>query len=126
MNKAIIIGNLVKDPELRTTQSNLSVCSFTVAVNRRFKNKEGGYDTDYINIVAWRQTAEFVAKYFSKGSKIALVGSIQTRSWEDEQGQRRYATEVVTDEVYFADSKRQADNQTEYMPASDERLPFDL
>lgn len=126
MNKAIIIGNLVKDPELRTTQSNLSVCSFTVAVNRRFKNKEGGYDTDYINIVAWRQTAEFVAKYFSKGSKIALVGSIQTRSWEDEQGQRRYATEVVTDEVYFADSKRQADNQSEYMPASDERLPFDL
>ncbi len=126
MNKAIIIGNLVKDPELRTTQSNLSVCSFTVAVNRRFKNKEGGYDTDYINIVAWRQTAEFVAKYFSKGSKIALVGSIQTRSWEDEQGQRRYATEVVTDEVYFADSKRQADNQTEYMPASDEELPFDL
>ena len=126
MNKAVLMGRLTKDPELKTTQNGNSVCSFTLAIDRRFKNQQGERETDFIPIVAWRQTAEFVAKYFSKGSKIALVGSIQTRSWEDEQGQRRYATEVVTDEVYFADSKRQADNQSEYMPASDERLPFDL
>jgi len=126
MNKAIIIGNLVKDPELRTTQSNLSVCSFTVAVNRRFKNKEGGYDTDYINIVAWRQTAEFVAKYFSKGSKIALVGTIQPRSWEDDSGERRYITEVIADEIYFADSKRQQNDQGYMPPSNGAELPFDL
>lgn len=127
MNKAIMIGRLTKDPELKTTHTGLPVTSFTIAVNRRFKNKETGeYEADFIDVVAWRQAAEFITKYFNKGSRIAIVGTIQSRSWEDETGNRRYRTEVVADEVYFVDSKRQADNQTEYMPANNERLPFDL
>lgn len=110
MNKAILMGRLTKDPELRTTQNNISVCSFTLAIDRRFKNQQGERETDFIPIVAWRQTAEFAARYFSKGSRMALVGSIQPRSWEDDNGERRYITEVIADEVYFADSKRQQDD----------------
>ncbi|MDI9490645.1 MAG: single-stranded DNA-binding protein [Clostridiaceae bacterium] len=110
MNKAILMGRLTKDPELRTTQNNVSVCSFTLAIDRRFKNQHGERETDFIPIVAWRQTAEFAARYFSKGSRMALVGSIQPRSWEDEKGERRYITEVIADEIYFADSKRQSDD----------------
>ncbi|HHT25585.1 MAG TPA: single-stranded DNA-binding protein [Clostridiaceae bacterium] len=110
MNKAILMGRLTKDPELRTTQNNISVCSFTLAIDRRFKNQQGERETDFIPIVAWRQTAEFAARYFSKGARMALVGSIQPRSWEDENGERRYITEVIADEIYFADSKRQQDD----------------
>lgn len=110
MNKAILMGRLTKDPELRTTQNNISVCSFTLAIDRRFKNQQGERETDFIPVVAWRQTAEFAARYFSKGSRMALVGSIQPRSWEDENGERRYITEVIADEIYFADSRRQQDD----------------
>ena len=108
MNKVILIGRLAKDPELRTTASDIAVCSFTVAVDRRFKS-EGQPTADFINVIAWRQTAEFVSKYFSKGSKIALSGSIQTRSWEDKDGNKRYATDVVADGVEFCE--RKSDNQ---------------
>ena len=126
LNKAILMGRLTKDPELKTTQSGNSVCSFTLAIDRRFKNQQGERETDFIPIVAWRQTAEFAAKYFNKGSKMALVGTIQPRSWEDQNGERRYITEVIADEIYFADSKRQQNNQ-EYMPPSDDtELPFNL
>lgn len=126
MNKAILMGRLTKDPELKTTQGGNSVCSFTLAIDRRFKNQQGERETDFIPIVAWRQTAEFAAKYFSKGSKMALVGTIQPRSWEDDNGERRYITEVIADEVYFADSKSQQNDQG-YMPPSDGAdLPFDL
>ena len=126
LNKAILMGRLTKDPELKTTQNGNSVCSFTLAIDRRFKNQQGERETDFIPIVAWRQTAEFAAKYFSKGSKMALVGTIQPRSWEDDNGERRYITEVVADEIYFADSKRQQNDQG-YMPPSDgAELPFDL
>lgn len=104
MNQVILIGRLTKDPELRATASNISVCSFTVAVDRRFKT-EGQPTADFINVIAWRQTAEFVAKYFCKGSKIALTGSIQTRKWEDKDGNTRYATEVVADSVEFCERK---------------------
>ncbi len=118
MNKVILIGRLTRDPELRTTASNISVCSFTVAVDRRFKS-EGQPTADFINVIAWRQTAEFVSKYFSKGSKIVISGSIQTRQWDDKDGQRRYATEVVADEVEFGESKRSdngaGSNGFEYM-----------
>lgn len=110
MNKAILMGRLTKDPELRTTQNNVSVCSFTLAVDRRFKNQQGERETDFIPIVAWRQTAEFAARYFSKGARMALVGSIQPRSWDDDQGERHYITEVIAEEIYFADSKRQQDD----------------
>lgn len=112
MNKAILMGRLTKDPELRTTSNNVSVCSFTVAVDRRFKNAQGERETDFIPVVCWRNTADFVARWFSKGQRIALVGSIQVRHWDDENGKRNFMTEVVADEVYFADSK--SGNQNNY------------
>ena len=124
MNKVFLIGRLTRDPELRSTTSNVSVCSFTVAVDRRFKT-DGQPTADYINCIAWRQTAEFVSRYFSKGSKIVIDGSIQTRQWEDKEGQKRYPTEVDVDNVEFGERKRQdnrnADSGLEYMtppPAS--------
>lgn len=103
-NKAILGGRLTSDVELKTTPSGVSVCSFSLAVNRRYA-KEGEQNVDFINITAWRQTAEFISKFFKKGSSICIVGSIQTRSWTDQQGNKRYATEVVADEAYFVDSK---------------------
>ena len=110
MNKAILVGRLTKDPELKTTGSGVSVCSFTLAINRRFKNAEGNYDADFINCVAWRQQAEFISKYFSKGRMVGICGSIQTRTYDREDGQRVYVTEVVADEVSFVDSKSQSDS----------------
>lgn len=107
MNKVILTGNLTKDPEKRTTQHGTSVTSFTVAVQRRFKNQNGNYDADFINCVAWRGTADFVAQYFNKGSGICLSGFIQTRSYEDNNGTKRYVTEVVAEEVQFCGGKKQ-------------------
>jgi single-strand DNA-binding protein len=130
MNKVELLGRLTKDPEIRYTQNNIPVASFTLAVNRRFA-KEGEQQADFINIVAWNKTAEFCGKYFKKGSQIALVGRIQTRNWEDDNGQKRYATEVVAEEVYFADSKKDIieDNGeptdiTSDVIAGDDLLPF--
>ena len=104
-NKVILIGNMTADPELKQTQSGVSVCSFSIAVNRRFKSENGQQDTDFINIVAWRQSAEFVSRYFKKGNPILICGQIQTRNYTDNQGQKRYVTEVVADEVSFVESK---------------------
>ena len=104
-NKVILIGNMTADPELKQTPSGVSVCSFSIAVNRRFKSENGQQDTDFINIVAWRQSAEFVARYFKKGNPILVCGQIQTRNYEDSQGQKRYVTEVVAEEVSFVESK---------------------
>ena len=106
MNKVILIGRLARDPELRYTASNTAVCQFTVAVDRRFKS-DNQPTADFIPIVAWRQTAEFVAKYFSKGNRIAVTGQIQVRNWDDTEGKKHYATEVIADEVEFVESKRQ-------------------
>ena len=100
-NKVILIGNMTADPELKQTRGGLSVCSFSIAVNRRFKNENGQQDCDFITIIAWRQQAEFVTRYFKKGMPILVCGQIQTRTWTDNQGQKRYATEVVADEVAF-------------------------
>lgn len=105
LNKVILIGRLTANPELKTTQSGVAVTSFTIAVDRP-ATKDGKKETDFINIVAWRKTAEFVSKYFSKGSAIIVCGSIQTRSWKDADGKTRYATEVVASEVSFAESKK--------------------
>ena len=108
LNKVILCGRLCADPELKQTQNNVSVVSFTLAVNRRFSSKndsQSGPQADFISIVAWRQTAEFIARYFRKGSAICLTGSIQTRTWQDAQGQKRYATEVVVDEAMFVESR---------------------
>ena len=110
LNKVVLAGRLTGDPELKQTPSGVSVVRFTVAVNRRFASKNGEQaeqQADFISITAWRTTAEFVSKYFRKGSAICLTGSIQTRSWTDAQGQKRYATEVVADEVNFVDSRNE-------------------
>ena len=101
------MGRLTKDPELKTTQtSNTSVTNFSLAVNRRFVKEGEERQADFINIVSFGKTAEFVSKYFKKGQQVGVIGRIQTRTWDDEQGQKRYVTEVVAEEVYFADSKR--------------------
>ncbi|MBQ4065942.1 MAG: single-stranded DNA-binding protein [Clostridia bacterium] len=106
-NKAILGGRLTADPELKQTQSGVPVCSFTVAINRRFqsKNADGQQQTDFINVVAWRQQAEFVTRYFRKGSSICVVGQIQTRKYQDKDGNNRTSTEVVADEISFVDYK---------------------
>lgn len=108
MNKVILVGRLTRDPELRSTPSGVNVCSFSIAVNRRFA-KEGQQNADFINCVAWRNTAEFIAKYFSKGRMIGIVGSLQTGRYEKD-GQTHYTTDVVVDEAYFADSKNSQDS----------------
>ena len=101
-NKVILMGNMTADPELRQTTSGISVCSFSIAVNRRgAKAEQNQPSVDFINIVAWRQQAEFVSRYFKKGNPILVCGQLQTRTWTDNQGQKRYATEVVADEVSF-------------------------
>lgn len=104
LNKVILIGNLCADPELKQTPSGGCVTSFAIGVQRRFKNADGNYDSDFINIVAWRQTAEFICKYFRKGKPVVICGSIQTRSYTDRDGNKRYATEVIADEAGFATS----------------------
>jgi len=107
MNKAILVGNLTRDPEQRTTSGGIPVTSFTVAVSRRYRSQDGTQQADFINCVAWRATAEFIAKYFSKGSKIGITGSIQSRTYDDANGVRKYVTEVVVDEAEFVTSKAQ-------------------
>jgi len=107
LNKVILGGRLTADPELRQTPNGTPVCSFAVAVNRR-SSSEGNQQADFINCVAWRSTAEFVSRYFHKGSSICVVGSIQTRRWQDNNGQTRYSTDVVADEVNFVDSKSES------------------
>jgi single-strand DNA-binding protein len=104
-NKVILVGNLVSDPELKQTPTGVPVCSFTIAVNRRFAKAGEQQQTDFINIVSWRQNAEFVSKYFQKGKAILICGSLQTRSWVDQNNQKRYTTEVVADEVEFVERK---------------------
>ena len=107
LNHITIMGRLVKDPELRRTQSGVAVCSFTVAVDRDFQSREAAEkQTDFIDVVAWRQTAEFVSKYFTKGRMIVVDGSLQSRKWQDKTGQNRVSWEVLANNIYFGDSKR--------------------
>ncbi|MBQ7225497.1 MAG: single-stranded DNA-binding protein [Clostridia bacterium] len=104
LNKVILGGRMTADPELKQTPQGVSVTSFSVAVNRRGKDAQ----TDFINCVAWRQTAEFICKFFKKGSSICISGSVQTRTWNDQQNNKRYATEIVADEAFFVDAKADA------------------
>lgn len=107
MNKVILMGRLTKDPEVRYTQSsNTLVASFNLAVNRRFVKDGEDRQADFIQIIAWSKLGEFCSKYFKKGQQVGIIGRIQTRNWEDEQGQRHYATEVIAEEAYFAESKK--------------------
>lgn len=124
LNKVILGGRLTADPELKTTQSGISVTSFTVAVNRRFQ-KDEQRQADFINVVAWRQQAELVSRYFHKGSSICVIGSLQTRSWTDQNNQKHYATEVIADEISFVDSKAEgaAAGASNFAPADQYAAP---
>ena len=141
MNKVILMGRLTRDPEVRYTQTNNTlVASFSLAVNRRFARQGEERQADFINIVAWSKTGEFCSKYFKKGQQVGVIGRMQTRTWDDENGVKRYVTEVVAEEAYFADSKRDgmgdgasfentfgasiASANPEFSVASDDDLPF--
>ena len=106
LNRILIMGRLTRDPELRRTQSGTAVTSFSVAVDRDFKSQNGEKETDFIDVVAWRATAEFVAKYFTKGQLAVIEGRLQIRDWQDRDGNKRRTAEVVADNVYFGESKR--------------------
>ena len=110
LNRVILMGRLTADPELKKTNSDISVTSFSLAVDRNY-GKGADRQTDFINCVAWRQTGEFIARYFQKGSMIAVVGSIQSRSWDGNDGKKQYATEVVVDEAYFTGSRAESGTQ---------------
>ncbi|HJD05676.1 MAG TPA: single-stranded DNA-binding protein [Candidatus Onthoplasma faecipullorum] len=135
MNKVYLIGNLTRDPELSTTTSGVSVCRLSIAVSRRFANADGGRDTDFFNVSAWRATAENCAKYLKKGSKIAVVGSIQTRNYEKSDGTKGFAVDIVADEVEFLSTRNDGSTESgvttssgapvsDLQPVDDDSLPF--
>lgn len=122
MNSVQLAGRLTRDPELRTTASGVSVCSFTLAVNRRFKNADGEYETDFINCIAWRQSADNLCKYRCKGDTVGVVGAIQTRNYEKDGGQRVYITEVLANEIHFFGKS----NKAEQPASQDETTDVDF
>lgn len=127
MNKVILIGNLSKPPELRTTNSGTSVCTFSIAVNRKYKAQDGSQITDFFDIVAWRQLAELCGKYLEKGRKIGIVGELQTRSYESKDGTKRYVTEIVASEVEFLTPKGSVQGTVDaegFTDVDDQDLPF--
>lgn len=135
-NKCWLTGNLTKDVEYQITSSGITLCRFTIAVSRKFKNDKGEYETDFINCVAWRNTAEFISKYAHKGNKIGVTGSIQTRTYDAQDGTKRYVTEVVADEVELYTPKSENENKPKteaqakqevmknFEPIDDDNLPF--
>ena len=134
LNKIILMGRLTRDPELRRTQSGTAVASFTLAVDMDYKSQDGERETDFIDIVAWRGTGEFVSKYFTKGRMAVVEGRLQVRDWKDKDGNKRRSTEVIADNVYFGDSKRSESGTSveasgEIRELADEEkgeLPFEL
>ena len=128
LNKVVLMGRLTKDPELRRTGSGTAVTSFSLACDRDFKSQSGDKETDFIEVVAWKNTAEFVSKYFSKGRMAVVEGRLQIRDWTDKAGNKRTTAEVVADNVYFADSKRSEsnDNQKENFNALSGRVSDDF
>jgi len=128
MNKVILIGRVTKDTELTTTTNGVNVAKNTLAVNRKFKNANGEYEADFINIIAWRNLAELLHKYTKKGDRVGIVGSIQTRSYDAPDGSKRYITEIVVDELEFLESKNvtkdSPENNAKLEPISDDDLPF--
>ena len=133
MNKVILVGNLTRDPELATTNSGVPVCRFSIAVQRRFGNNDNGPQADFFNIVVWRAQAESCSKYLKKGSKCGVVGRIQNSSYEASDGTKRYATDIVAEEVEFLNSRNSDSSdvpstpskpQTELEPIDDDSLPF--
>ena len=134
MNKCELIGRLTKDPELRLTSNQTAYCNFTIAVDRRFKDAQGNRQADFINCVAWKQTAQFIQKYFHKGNRIGIVGSIQTRQYEDKDGAKHFVTEIIVDEAEFVESQtspapqNQAEPTQANAPAEEApgELPFEI
>ncbi len=132
MNKVILIGNLTKDPEISTTTNGVSVCRFALAVTRRYTNSSGEREADFINIVVWRALAENCHKFLRKGSKAAVIGSLQSRAYDAPDGSKRYVTEVVAEEVEFistkntdsVESRKEEEKVTELEPIDDNDLPF--
>ena len=138
MNKVVIIGNLTRDPELTTTANGVNFCRFTVAVGRNFTSSDGEREADFLPVIAWRNQADNCYKYIKKGSKVAVVGSVQTRNYEGNDGQRRYITEIVAENVEFLTTKNNAsDGETDgekanaktdvvnkFEPIDDDNLPF--
>lgn len=124
MNNVVLMGRLAKDPDVRYTQvNNTMVVQFPLAVNRRFAKQGEERQADFINIVAWNKTAEFCSKYFKKGQQVGIIGRLQTRNYDDKDGKKVYVTEVIAEEVYFADSKKEEANPFANAPASNEFTP---
>jgi single-strand DNA-binding protein len=119
LNRIIVMGRMTRDPELRRTNSGTAVASFSLAVDRDFKSQSGEKETDFIDIVAWRNTAEFVSKYFSKGRMAVVEGRLQLRDWTDKEGNKRRTAEIVADSVYFGDSKRDGGDTVQSEPQGD-------
>ena len=117
LNKIFIMGRLTRDPGLRRTQNGTAVAGFALAVDRDYKNADGTKDTDFIEVVAWRSSAEFVSKYFAKGRMAIVEGRLQIRDWQDKDGNKRRSAEVVADNVYFGDSKKEGDSSGGYKAA---------
>lgn len=125
LNKVILGGRLTADPELKQTQSGIPVVSFGIAVNRKYSKDTQQTEADFFNVTAWRETAEFVCHYFRKGSSVCVVGSLQNRSWTDRQGVKRYATDIMADEINFVDSKSEGDESQQGAPNFEELDPDD-
>ena len=123
LNKVILIGHMTADPELKQTTNGVNVCSFSIGVTRKYTRGEQS-QTDFINIVAWRTTAEFIARYFRKGSAICICGSLQTRTWTDNNGNKRYATEVIADEASFVERKSESVGRTDSYSAPTFNTPI--
>ena len=132
MNKCILVGNLARDPELTTTSNGVAVCRFSIAVSRRYANSDGERETDFLNIVVWRNLGENCHKFLKKGSKVGIVGNIQSRSYDATDGTKRYVTEIVAEEVEFLSTKTQDSEQSKssneevskLQPIDDDGLPF--
>lgn len=136
MNKVILVGNMVADPEYTKTASGIDVCRFRLAVQRKFKNEKGEYESDFLSIVTWRGSAEFVSKYARKGNKLGVTGTLQTRNYEARDGTKRYVTEVIADEVELYTPKSENENKPKteaqakqevmqkFEPIDDDNLPF--
>ncbi len=125
LNKVILIGHLTADPELKQTPTGVSVCSFSIGVTRKYSKAGEQAQSDFINIVAWRNTAEFISKYFKKGNAICICGSLQSRSWTAQDGSKRYATEVIADEANFVERKSDSQRVDDYQVPSFSNVPAD-
>ena len=125
MNRAMLIGRLTAKPELRYTNSNVPYARFTIAVNRQFNNQDGNREADFINIVVWRKQAEVICNYFDKGNLIAVEGRIQTGSYDDKDGNKRYTTDVVLEQFHFIESKAQREASSNNMSSNDDITPYD-